>query len=291
MVFPVDAIQFRSIVAQVPSLARASELSIGVLSGGLTNSSYLVGAGDAQFVVRIGCDNATELGIDRVAEEAAITMAHDAGITPEIVLFVQPEGHLVMRYLSQASSISADELGAPVMIARVGSLLRDVHALGPVDRKFDPYADIRRWMSVVESRGSSVPDRLGPLLDLVERTERNRHPIPDSDLVLCHNDPYHLNFLDDGELWLIDWEYAGMGDAMYDLAGVAYRLDNEGRYRLLEAHFGAVDPRSLAHLEALIPVYVCWNVVWSLVESVGGVHGFDYVDLAEQFLDWLPYRS
>lgn len=278
-------------VAQVPHLARASELSIGVLSGGLTNSSYLVGTDDAQFVVRIGCENATELGIDRVAEEAAITMAHDAGIAPEIVLFLQPEGHLVMRYLSRASSLSADELGEPAMIARVGSLLRDVHALGPVDRIFDPYADIRRWMRIVASRGSAVPDRLEPLLDLVERTERDRQDVLDSDLVLCHNDPYHLNFLDDGELWLIDWEYAGMGDAMYDLAGIAYRLDNEGRNRLLEAHFGAVGPGSRAHLEALIPVYVCWNVVWSLMESVGGVHGFDYVDLAEQFLDWVPYRS
>ncbi len=283
--------QFDSVVAQVPRLASAFELTIGVLSGGLTNTSYLVATEDTQFVVRIGCHNASDLGIDRVAEEAAITMAHAAGITPEVALFTQPEGHLVTRYLSRASSLSADELGAPAMITRVASLLREVHDLGPVDRRFDPYADIRRWMRVVESRGSVAPARLGPLLDLVEQIERDRPHIPESDLVLCHNDPYHLNFLDDGDLWLIDWEYAGMGDAMYDLAGIAYRLDTEGRDHLLEDYFGVVEPDRREHLEALIPVYICWNAVWSVVESDEGVPGFDYVNLAEEFLDWLPWPT
>jgi thiamine kinase-like enzyme len=287
----MDMTQFNSVVAQVPQLARASELSIGVLSGGLTNSSYLVATNDARFVVRIGCDNASDLGIDRVAEEAAITMAHAAGITPEVVLFTQPEGHLVTRYLSRASIVSAVELGAPGMISRVASLLRGVHTLGPVDRSFNPYADIRRWMRVVESRGSAVPTRLGHLLGVVARSEHDRPHVPESDLVLCHNDPYHLNFLDDGDLWLIDWEYAGMGDAMYDLAGIAYRLDSDGRDHLLTSYFGAADSGMRKHLEALIPVYVCWNVVWSLMESFGGRDGFDYLDLAEDFLDSLPYRQ
>ena len=291
MVLPTDISQFDSVVSQVSQLGRARELTVSVLSGGLTNTSYLVTTEEDQFVVRIGCDNASELGIDRVAEEAAITMAHAAGITPEVLLFTQPEGHLVTRYLSQASNVSADEIRAPAMITRVASRLRDVHTLGPVDRRFDPHGDIRRWMRVVASRGSVIPARLGSLLDVVGQTERDRPRVRESDLVLCHNDPYHLNFLDDGDLWLIDWEYAGMGDAMYDLAGIAYRLDSGGRDHLLKAYFGAVDPGRREHLESLIPLYICWNAVWSLVESVGGVDGFDYVNLAEEFLDWLRCRA
>jgi hypothetical protein len=79
-----------------------------------------------------------------------------------------------------------------------------------------------------------------------------------------------------------------MGDAMYDLAGIAYTLDSEGRDHLLRSYFGSVDPTKRQHLEALIPVFVCWNVVWSLIESDGGIAGFDYLNLAEEFLDWLP---
>lgn len=283
--------QFDSVISRVSDVARASEHTVSVLSGGLTNTSYLVVQDDGQFVVRIGCDNARTLGIDRATEEAAITIACDAGLTHEVLLFTQPEGHLVTRYLSGAHGLSTDELVTPAMVTRIAELLHDVHHLDPVDGTFDPYADIRRWMHLVGMRGSALPDRLGPLLDLVERTEKERASLPDSEMVLCHNDPYHLNFLDDGDLWLIDWEYAGMGDAMYDLAGIAYMLDGNGRDHLLRAYFGSVDSTRRDHLEALIPVYICWNVVWSLVESDGGIVGVDYGDLAEAFLDWLPYRE
>lgn len=258
------------------------------LSGGLTNTSYLVDADDTQYVVRIGCDNARMLGIDRVTEEKAIRLACSAGITPEVILFKQPEGHLVTRYLADAHGLSVAEVVMPTMVARIAALLGAVHALDPVDRTFDPYADIRRWTNLIDARGSTWPARLVQLLDVVERTEREQVGSQGSEPVLCHNDPYHLNFLDDGALWLIDWEYAGMGDPMYDLAGIAYRLDSDARDDLLEAYFGSADPDRREHLEALIPVYICWNAVWSVVESDGGVPGYDYVSLAEEFLDWLP---
>jgi thiamine kinase-like enzyme len=282
---------FDSVVSLVPELSRASERTVSLLSGGLTNTSYRVVADDEEFVVRIGCDNASTLGIDRVAEQKAITLAEKAGITPELLLFTQPEGHLVTRYLSGVRGFSVEEFVEPKAVARVAALLRNVHGLGRVERRFNPYADIRRWVDLLQSRGVTLPDRLVPLLGLVEETERERSLTPAPELVLCHNDPYHLNFLDDGSLWLIDWEYSGMGDAMYDLAGIGYRLDSEGRDHLLRSYFGGVDTSTREHLEALVPVYICWNTVWSLVETDGGMAGFDYVNLAAEFLDWLPYRS
>jgi thiamine kinase-like enzyme len=288
VVLPTEISQFESVVARVPELARSADLSINILSGGLTNTNYLVDTGETQLVVRIGCDNAPVLGIDRRTEEAAITMAERGGITPEVLLFTQPEGHLVTRFLTDAHSLSMDEFTAPDMIPRLAETLHDVHSLAPVAGSFDPHADISQWMELVEARGTKRPARLASLLRRVAEVPRERDSVPDAEMVLCHNDPYHLNFLDDGSLWLIDWEYAGMGDAMYDLAGIAYTLDSEGRDHLLRSYFGSVDPTKRQHLEALIPVFVCWNVVWSLIESDGGIAGFDYLNLAEKFLDRLP---
>ena len=288
--FPTDLTAVDRVISLVPELSRTSERTVTVLSGGLTNTSYLVVADDTQFVVRIGCDNAQTLGIDRVTEQQAISLAQEAGITPEVLLYTQPEGHLVSRFLSGANGLSVEEFLAPSMVARVATLLRDVHGLDPVEGRFDPYTDIRRWVRLLEARGITLPERVGPLLGQVDEIERRGSDSSATELVLCHNDPYHLNFLDDGSLWLIDWEYAGMGDAMYDLAGIAYRLDSDGRDHLLTSYFGGVDPSTREQLEALIPVYICWNVVWSLVETEGGMAGFDYASLAEAFLDWLPYR-
>ncbi len=279
---------FEHVVASVPELATAEQMSVSLLSGGLTNTSYVVTTESSQIVVRIGCDNGSILGIDRVTEEEAVRLAEAAGIAPEVLLMSQPDGHLVTRYLAEASTPSIEQFTALELIPRVAALLKSVHSLGSVAGRFDPFADIDRWTNVVEAGVTAVPSRLAHLLEQVERTRQERLPKPEAELVLCHNDPHRLNFLVDGRLWLIDWEYAGMGDAMYDLAGIAYMLDGEGRDSLLGSYYGSVDPWMREGIEALVPVFVCWNVLWFLVESETGGQGRDYTDLVEGFLDRLP---
>ena len=58
---------------------------------------------------------------------------------------------------------------------------------------------------------------------------------------LCHNDLHHLNILDDGErLWLVDWEYGGCGDPLFDLASFLcqHESTHEERQVLLGAYAG-----------------------------------------------------
>ena len=53
---------------------------------------------------------------------------------------------------------------------------------------------------------------------------------PEHEPVPCHNDLLAGNFLRGTEqVWVVDWEYAGMGDRYFDLANFA--INNE-----LEAH-------------------------------------------------------
>jgi len=42
----------------------------------------------------------------------------------------------------------------------------------------------------------------------------------------CHNDPLCENWLDDKKnFYLIDWEYSGMNDPMFDLGALAIEAD------------------------------------------------------------------
>jgi thiamine kinase-like enzyme len=284
---PHDDPELQQVVARVPAIAAADEITTHVLPGGLTNRSYLVGAAGAQYVVRLAGPRATTLGIDRGREHAALRRATTAGIAPELVAFFEPEGHAVTRYLSGAVTLSESDMASEVMLPRLVAVLRNVHALEPIDGRFDPYTDIRRWLQLVEERVPEPPPRLAELIERVAGVEEQRASANVA-LTLCHNDPYHRNFLDDGSLWLIDWEYAGMGDPLYDLAGIAYLLDNRGRVALLDAYYGsAVQPR-LDELEDLTAVFICWNVLWSLLQSTRSVIDYDYLSLAEDLLDRLP---
>ena len=57
------------------------------------------------------------------------------------------------------------------------------------------------------------------------RIERGRGQ-PRHEPVPCHNDLLTANFLRDGDrVWIVDWEYAGMGDRFFDLGNFA--VNNE----------------------------------------------------------------
>jgi thiamine kinase-like enzyme len=282
-----DAI-LREVAARVPELAQAADLNVTPLVGGLTNRNYIVGAAGVRYVIRIAGANGPLLGVDRVRERDVIGFAEAAGIMPPVAVFVLPEGHTATRFIPEAHALSIEQFTSHTMVPRLAAKLRDLHDLGRVDGVFDPYADITRWMDLLTAKGTPMPSRLGLLLELVAASTAIRSRPTEPEMVLCHNDPYHLNFLDNGSLWLIDWEYAGMNDRMYDLAGIGYTLDDQGRDLLLEAYFGWAAPETRRDLEALIPVYLCWNVVWSLIQIDGGLEGFDYFGYSEELLNWMP---
>ena len=66
-------------------------------------------------------------------------------------------------------------------------------------------------------------------------TGAGHEPVP------CHNDLLTANFLDGGDrLWIVDWEYAGMGDRFFDLGNLAVNngFADEDEERLLTEYFG-----------------------------------------------------
>lgn len=281
----IDDRALAEIISRVPALAEASDFGVTVLPGGLSNSSYRVVTDDLECVVRITGKNGEVLGIDRVREAACLKRAQAAGISPEVLAFFLPEGHSVTRYVAAGQALTSDQFESPDMIPRIAQRLRDIHALDPVEGNFDACADIRHWMEIADDRGTPRPDRLDPLLERVHRIQQSLETERSVEPVVCHNDPYFRNFIDDGSLWVIDWEFAGMGDPLYDLAAVAYSFDNDSRDLLLQSYYGEVDPVVRRHLDDLIIVYLCWCAVWSVLQIDDSVIDCDFADLAESYLD------
>jgi len=86
------------LVAQIPEWAQEKDLTIEATAG-LTNRNFHVTAGSVRFVLRISGENRGPLGINRALEWEALAAASSAGIGPEVIWFVLPEGHLVTRYI------------------------------------------------------------------------------------------------------------------------------------------------------------------------------------------------
>jgi thiamine kinase-like enzyme len=257
-------------------------LELEPLGGGITNSNFKVLAGGEAFVLRIGGKDTELLGIDRSVEHEASLAAEAAGVGPEVVAFLEPEGYLVTRFV-EGSPVAAEEMRRPATIGRVVEALRRFHDGPPIPGRFDAFRVVEAYAATAAAHGVPVPDEYSWAKELAHRVEARRGPQPERP---CHNDLLNANFIADGErLWVVDWEYAGMGDVFFDLANfsVNHELGREGDQALLEA-YGTGDRDALALMKFMSDFR---EAMWGVVQQGISELDFDFRAYATEHFERL----
>ena len=251
------------------------------LGGGITNRNFRVDLDGEQVVLRIGGKDTEALGIDRRAEHAASVAAAGLGVAPEVVAFVEPEGYLVTRYVPGAP-VAADRLRDRDMIGGLARIFRRIHNSSVVPSRFDPFRVVEAYRATAAAHGhSSLPayDRAKPIADMIERL------IPPHPEVFCHNDLLNANFIADenGRIWIVDWEYAGMGDRFFDLANFSVNHDfTEADDAALLASYGVEDERSLVQMRFMSDFR---EAMWAIVQTVISELDFDFEGYATEHFE------
>ncbi len=225
------------------------------------------------LVLRVGGKDTELLGIDRGHEHEAALLAAQLGIGPDVVRF--QDGCLVTRFVEGS-------VGDPDP-REAGRLLRRLHAGPALAARFDVFRVVETYAATAREHGVTVPPEYDELLDIAHRIEAARI---DSPLVPCHNDLLALNFIDDGKrTWIVDWEYAGMGDPYFDLANFTVNTDlsAEGERALLDA-YGGGDPRALTLMQFMSDFR---EAMWGVVQQGISELDFDYVVYTRQHLERL----
>ena len=271
--------------AAVERLWPGRRATVTLLPGGITNRNFRVDVDGESLVLRMAGRDTQELGIDRLAEHEASVRAAAAGIGPEVIRFAAAEGWLVTRFIA-GRPIPPEEMRQRGVIARVAGALRDVHAGGPVRGTFDAHGIVDRYARLAESRGGSLPGGFGDAQALSGRIREARGPQP---RVLCHNDLLNGNFLDDGRVRIIDWEYAGMGDRFFDLGNLSVNHGfsvAEDRL-LLAAYFGELRPADLAALRLMRFMSDFREAMWGVVQGAISELDFDFGGYAAEHFERL----
>jgi thiamine kinase-like enzyme len=282
-----EPIEIADIVERVPGWAGKAHV-VGPLEGGITNRNFLVDFDGGRFVVRIPGVDTHLLGIDRRIEREANARAAGLGFAPEVVAFIEPEGILVTRFVT-GDPLPRGAMTTPEVITRIADMLRTVHEFGPISGEFDAFRVPMRHLTAARTRAVPVPDAYRVVENLVAEIAAAFAESPDPE-VPCHNDLLNANFLRDGDqLWLLDWEYAGMNDRYFDLANLA--INNtflpDAEETLVEAYFGAVTERRLARLRLMKIVSDAREATWALVQQGISIIEFDYPTYAQEHLDRL----
>jgi thiamine kinase len=237
---------------------------------GLTNQSWLVRTRQDDVVVRISKGAEQELQIDRQSEASVLAAVSEAGIGPEVLLCDPAQHVLITRYLgepwTEADAVQGEN------IRRLGQLFRRLHRIAPPAgvRRVELNETLEGYFRTLQERGiqpalttKSLRDRA---LQVAMKLREN------SAATLCHNDVHHLNITDDGKLRLIDWEYAGVGQRLFDLASVCvyHKYDKLQREQLLSAYTSLTELPTWHRLELACWLFDYVRDLWMAVRESGG---------------------
>jgi thiamine kinase-like enzyme len=256
----LEALKRIPLLAKEPATAIAAERL-----GGLTNRNYKITIGSSRYVLRIPGDKTGDY-INRKVEGHNARVAASTGINAEVLFFDESDGLMLCRHLDATVSMTPELFhqrpGAP---ARAALALCQVHRSGKLfEFRFELFAMIDDYLKVLAKLGAPLPDGYHDVVGEAEsvRQALARHPAA---LAPCHCDPLSENFLDDGKrMWVVDWEYSGMNDPLWDLgdmsveAGFTEAHDRE----MMEAYCGGA-PSPAQQGRMVIYKAMC-DLLWTL---------------------------
>jgi thiamine kinase-like enzyme len=274
-------------IGSIPGWAGAS-LEIEPITEGRTNRNFRVVADGETFFLRLAGKDTALLGIDRETEQRAVRSAAQAGVGPKVIAYLPDLDCLVTRWID-ADPLSEGDLERPEVLGPVVAAVTAIHAGAPLDWSFDPFRIVEDYRRISEERGVVVPGAFDPAHDMAARIEGtfSLNPMPQ---VPCHNDLLESNFLlRDGHVWVVDHEYAGMGDPFFDLGNLSINnaLSDEAQERLLALYFGEPTDGHRARLKLMRIMSDFREAMWGVVQQGLSTLDIDYVEYAQKHFDRL----
>lgn len=196
-----------------------SPWTLRCLTGGLTNQTYLVQSAAHSVILQIDGKRTRTLG---VSEDKFINaaIAGEMGVAPHVIAILDDQ-HAIASEFIVGKTLTPADLNDDIRRRQVLATLRmyQEDTTHMFTHHFDPCQPI---IACLRQHAHRLPLEIRTYLkriltDMVPVLKRNAPPPCPS-----HNDFHSGNIMFDGEnIKIIDWEYAGLFDPMYDLATLA----------------------------------------------------------------------
>ena len=233
--------------------------------GGLTNLVYRVETKGQSVIMRIP-GAGTEAYIDRAVELHNACVAADTGIAPKVLWGDGDTGVMISDCVegieTMTPALFQSRAGSP---DRAGIALRALHeAKAPFQFRFELFAMIDDYLAILAGKDIDLPAGYFDIVAAAQPVKQllQDHPVP---LAPCHCDPLCENFLDDGQrMWIVDFEYSGMNDPLWDLGDLSVEagFDDAQDLAMLTAYFGALP--SAGQVGRMVIYKAMCDLLWTL---------------------------
>ena len=195
--------------------------------GGMTNHSYKITRKDGnEYLVRIPGDG-TEDMINRLDERKSTELACNLGIDSPLLYFGD-DGRKVMKFIKDPQPMSEEVMRKRENIVQAAEIFYKLHACG-VDTgvRFEVFEMADLYEKIITEGGVAFYGEYDEAKQSVMNIKAEVDKDGEAPRVPCHNDSLIGNWVLDGtgKLYLIDWEYSGMNEAMWDLSCLSIEAD------------------------------------------------------------------
>lgn len=268
----------------VKSVLGKDTVIVKPLVGGMMNLSYILKDKDGnRYVLYISTEQANEM-VDRKLEKEHQAIAFGLGITSENVYFDTDKGIKINRFIEGSSIDKVSEFD----YKKVAEVMKKFHSSKQLSKK--DYSPFERFVGDYEKEALEFqPNPEKDYVVLRKFLFENKEFLQSQKKVLCHNDAQRSNIVKsvDDKYYLIDFEFVGNNDAIYDIATFGNGVVQEGR-TLLDYYFGkpSIDEIKRYYLWRIYVSLQWYNVaIVKHYRGEGKAHGFNFLDVAAHFLN------
>ncbi len=252
--------------------------NIDPLEGGITNLNFLVSDSGSKSVVRLGSDIPEHL-VYRSNEIIVSEAAYQIGVSPKLI-YNEP-GVLVLEFIE---SNTLEPKTVRENLNKIVPIIRKIHDEIPNKLSGQPqifwvFYVIKYYSNYLLNNNSSHISLIPSLLKKAEKLEKLSSP---REIVFGHNDLLAANFLDDGsKIWVVDWEYGGFNDPLFDIGGLSSNndLDENLENEVLEMYFKEKPSKDLIiKYNAMKTASLLRETMWSMVSEITSKIDFNYAE-------------
>src|ERR1700723_478477 len=289
-------------VAATADVLRGRHLQWQQLHGGLAHVTYAVTAEPGsktgsktgnRYVVKLLTQEMDDFGLMIPIDEliANTTAAGQSGVGARVLQALPEVPSIVLEYID-GRTLDTPDLARPGYIPRIARALADLHKNAPPMRNETViWRFLQDYLALIDTHKLKAPAGLLDWLPTVRRIQQALavHPLP---LVPSNNDLLAKNVMDDGRIRIIDYDFSGMNDPMFDVGDLAMEGDHDpDQLRVAcQAYFGGHDPVQYARASLFgVAAQYTWSLLFVGMDALlpdAPAEGFDYWQEASSRWDW-----
>lgn len=272
-------VKFNNIKRIVSEALKVEEDKVEAIEpiGGMTNKNYKITINGEDFVIRIP-GAGTEDFIDRKNEKINSLLSWKLGINYDLEYFNEENGIKIAKYIKNLETLNPTTAKKEENMRLVAQVLKKLHNSEiKLNNEFNVFDLIVHYDKLIDKYNGErykdhniIYEKVMKLKPLLEEGSYELRP--------CHCDTVPENFIKSGEdkIYLIDWEYSGMNDPMWDLAAFSLEcgFSEEDEELFINYYFnGSIEE---SHRKRIFINKILQDFLWSLWTIIKEARGDNF---------------